>query len=920
MVFANTKHPYVSPGVLQTLKIRANLQLVKPVELSATLFTHNYERMSTPPLSHPYVPNFALRELYRRVFEHIQVEEGWADQVRELSKKGSVLYVLPNLNWLDFLALDYLTKRHNLPPLLFANDLGLWLLNPDGPNLRGTGLKNMLLPHRRSNPEERLRDAIESGGSAALFLKRPPGVLDLAAGATGGRGMREGDLLVRNLLAMQRSGDANIILLPLVFVWSKSPDKLATRPWDLLLGPRAWPTPTRALGQFAYNRNHASLRWGDEIEVGPLLEHSDDVTDRVLVRRITYMVLRRIERERRAVVGPTEKAPERVRAEILRSPRLHSVITDMAGDDPHLLRDKLAAASDMLKELQAVPNADIVKAVGVGLKWAFNRIYRGIEFDQADIDRVRKASREGAVILLPSHKSHIDYLVMSYFFYERNLMVPLIAAGDNLNFQPVGPIFRRCGAFFIRRSFKGDRLYAAVVDAYIRRLIRDGFPMELFLEGGRSRTGKLLEPKLGLLKMIVDSALAVPSQRAHFVPVSIGYERVVEADSYQHELTGGEKKKEEASDLLSAGEVLRHRYGRINLQFGSIMTLEDIAGELGIAPQEMGRPAKRRAVVTRLANRVMDEINRVTAVTPGALTAMALLSVPEKDVSERDVLEIAEVLLGYLLQLGARVSSAMLTSRNELRSQSIREALQMFVDAQLVERVDPADGKSTRYTLLDGKRLQLDTSKNIIIHFFVERGLIACSFDRDDQGNWQPTSLDLIVQRVLYLSKLFKHEFRFRADKPFDEIFEATVAGMVRDGHLKQDNGMLLPGTGQTRWTGEQWLSKYQAILRTFMEGYWVAAVSLDQLLTEPRTEKELLKIGLAVGHSLHLNQSLAGREAISKPLLANAYQSFTALGYLRVAAAKLEIAEAYQSHSALEEIAGVMHGFITGRHEVLPS
>lgn len=875
--------------------------------------------MSTPHLTHPYVPNFALRELYRRVFEHIQVEEGWAEQVRALSKKGAVLYVLPNLNWLDFLALDYLTKRHNLPPLLFANDLGLWLLNPDGPNLRGTGLKNMLLPHRRSNPEEQLRDAIESGGSAALFLKRPPGVLDLAAGATGGRGMREGDVLVRNLLAMQRSGAANIILLPLVFVWSKSPDKLTTRPWDLVLGPRAWPTPTRALGQFAYNRNHASLRWGDEIEVGPLLEKSDDVTDRVLVRRITYMVLRRIERERRAVVGPTEKAPERVRAEILRSPRLRHVISDMAGDNDQLLRDKHAAASDMLKELQAVPNADIVKAVGVGLKWAFNRIYRGIEYDPADIDRVRKASRDGAIILLPSHKSHIDYLVMSYFFYERNLMVPLIAAGDNLNFQPVGPIFRRCGAFFIRRSFKGDRLYAAVVDAYIRRLIRDGFPMELFLEGGRSRTGKLLEPKLGLLNMIVDAALAVPSQRAHFVPVSIGYERVVEADSYEHELSGGEKKKEEASDLLSAGEVLRHRYGRINLQFGSIMTLEDIAGELGLAPAEMQRPAKRRAVVTRLANRVMDEINRVTAVTPGALTAMALLSISEKEISEQKVLEVADILLGYLLQLGARVSSSMLSSRNKLRAQLIREALQMFIDAQLVERRSLADGTGALYTVIDNKRLQLDASKNLIIHFFVERGLIACSFDRDNQGNWLPTSGELIFQRVLYLSKLFKHEFRFRADALFEQIFEATIIDMVRDGHLQKDGDILRPGTGQNHWTGEQWLSQYQTILRTFVEGYWVAAVSLDQLLTEARTEKELVKIGLAVGHSLHANQRLANREAISKPLLANAYQSFTALGYLRTTASKIEIAEAYQSHGALEEIAEVMRGFITGRHEVLP-
>ena len=152
----------------------------------------------------------------------------------------------------------------------------------------------------------------------------------------------------------------------------------------------------------------------------------------------------------------------------------------------------------------------------------------------------------------------------------------MIAAGDNLSFFPLGPIFRRAGAFFIRRSFRGDRLYAAVVDAYVRRLIRDGYPIELFLEGGRSRTGKLLAPKFGLLNMVVDAALALPRNgRCYFVPVSIGYERVVETSSYERELTGGEKQRKKTPPASCARrEVLRHRYGRINVQFGQALTLE----------------------------------------------------------------------------------------------------------------------------------------------------------------------------------------------------------------------------------------------------------------------------------------------------------------------------------------------------------
>lgn len=877
---------------------------------------------STPPLTYPYVPNVALKALYEQVFQHIQVEEGWAEEVRSLSKEGSVLFVLPNLNWLDFLALDYLTKRHHLPLIRYANDLGLWVLNPHGPNVAGKGLMNMLLPHRRQNPEEQLRDAVENGGSAALFLKRPPSVLDVAAGATRGRGMREGDELVRSIFQMQRQKKVNIILLPLVFVWSKSPDKVGANPWDLLLGPRAWPTPARALGQFAYNRKHASLRWGEPIRVGKMLSESHDQNDEVLVRRITYMVLRRIERERRAVVGPAEKAAERVRAEIIRSPRLQSVITDLTDGSPRSLQEKNEAASEMLKELQARPNYDVLKGMGVALRWGFNKIYRGIEYDQADVDRLRQASRDGALILLPSHKSHIDYLVLSYFFYERNLMLPVIAAGDNLNFQPIGPIFRRCGAFFIRRSFKGDRLYAAVVDAYVRRLIRDGFPIELFLEGGRSRTGKLLEPKLGLLNMIVDAALGVPLQKVHFVPVSIGYERVIEADSYQRELAGAEKKKEEASDLLNASEVLRHRYGRINLQFGTIMTLEDIGADIGVNDEEMRRPAKRRAVVTRLGNRVMDEINRVTAVTPGALTATALLAEDERTIKESEVYEVCRRLLAVLRGMNARTSSTMLDRGGDIRYGSIRESLQMFVEAELLDMTEPSsadkDSEPT-YSIVESKRLQLDTSKNIIVHFFVERGLIAASFDRDSSGRFLETSIDTVRERVRWISKVFKHEFRFRADAPFEDIFEETLADLEREGHLSRSEGLIAPGPGRFEWSGDHWLRTYSSILTAFFEGYFVAARSMERLFGAPRTEKDLVKGGLSLGQSLYLSNELSRRESISKPVLLNAYQSFTELGYLRMRGGKIEVQEAYKSRDALDELCTTLKGYVTGNHPCPP-
>jgi glycerol-3-phosphate O-acyltransferase len=876
-------------------------------------------------LSPPYAPNALLGAVLKRVFTRIQVDPGWADQVRRLSETGSVLYVLPNLNWLDFLALDHLTKRHGLPPIRYVNDLGLWLLNPEGPTVRGMGLFNMLMPHRRQSTAAEFQRALERGGSACLFLKRPPSVIDATLGASGGRGLQEGDELVRAMLRVAGEEKKPIFVLPLVFLWSKSPDRLESSPVDFLLGPRAWPTPARALAQWMYNFKHVEMRMAQPIEVQDFLRTHADQSETVQVRRLVYMTLRRLERERRGMVGPAEKSPARIRAEILRSPRLRSVIADVAGPKLEDRVSKTEDAAKMLRELQATPSSDVIKGMGMALRWGFSRIYHGIDFVGEDVERVRNASRDGTLVLLPSHKSHIDYLVLSYFFYEHNLPVPLIAAGDNLNFQPVGPIFRRAGAFFIRRSFKGDRLYAAVVDAYVRRLIRDGYPIELFLEGGRSRTGKLLEPKFGMLNMIVDAVLAVPQQKVHFVPVSIGYERIIEAKSYQHELSGGEKKKEEATDLLSAGDVLRHRYGRINLQVGQILTLEDMANDLGFQASELGRPAKRRAAVMRLGNRVMDEINRVTAVTPGALTALTLLSSAETTLSEELILARAARLLAILIRLGARTTSSTTLGEANLRASSIREALQMFIEAELVVATpDASSAKGSRtpaagrnYRVIDDSRLELDTSKNIVIHFFVERALVASSLSYDEKGQVLPTDVDVLRTRVRYASRLFKHEFRFRADASFDTIFDSTLAVLLSDGHLAQNGTAIVPGPGELGSTGAEWLDFYRRTLRPFFEGYWLTTRALEHLLGTDLSEKELVKTTLGLGKQLLESGQIRLREAVSKPLIQNALHALSEMGYLRSRADKFELVGTYQDPDALRALAEQVEAFVSGQHRV---
>jgi glycerol-3-phosphate O-acyltransferase len=869
--------------------------------------------MSGRELTKIYEPNPLLEALYRRFFDRIQVDDAWAHQVKALCAQGPIVYVLRSLNVIDFLALDYLTKRHGLPRIRFVNDLGLWILNP-----LGKGWLNAILPDSMVTPADELEDALAHGGSAALFLKRPPGVLDVAAGATGGRGLKEGDELVRTLFELQRKREESILLLPQVFVWSRFPDTRGTEPLDVLIGPREWPSSARTIAQFLYNYQHVTLKLGDPIDLRAFLAESKELPDAVVVRRVTYAVLRRLERERRVITGPAEKPPERVRQEIVRSPRLRHVIDELA--DEHTDRYTLQArALQMLAELQATPERTTIKFLEVIFKRLFQRIYAGLEYDMADLNRLREAAKRGTLVLLPSHKSHIDYLILSYIFNAENLPLPLIAAGDNLNFFPIGGILRRGGGFFIRRSFRGDRLYAAVVDAYVRRLIRDGYPIELFLEGGRSRTGKLIPPKFGILSMIVDAALAVPELPSFFVPVSIGYERVIEGESYERELQGGEKQKEDAAGLLKSRDVLRHRYGRINMQVGQILTLPEVASELGLDLSSLS-PAKRRVLVTRLGNRVMDEINRVTAVTPGALTALVLLSHEQRGLSHADLINRSARLLDVARRLGARVSPALATASGMLRQESLREAAQLFSDADLVEMRFPDGlppnsseraGPFAVYSVVEGKRLILDTTKNIIVHFFVERALVALAVLA--LGPNQARRED-VRERVRELSRLFKFEFRFRADAPFVQIFQQTHDSMESLGELERRDEDVLPGPGRDGWSGAEWLAQYASILRNFVEGYRVAARSLVALLERPHTDKEMAKKALATGHHMFLDGEILRWEAVSKPIVSSAYSAFADLGYLVHRESKYHATPALASQGVVDDLEQRLVSFLPVR------
>jgi glycerol-3-phosphate O-acyltransferase len=850
-------------------------------------------------------PNALLAALYDRLFRHITVDPAWAEAVRHAQSRGTVVYVLRNLSFIDFFALDYLVKQLELPAIRFANDLGLWVLDP----MRGGGF-DALKPASFRDDASDLRRALGIGASAALFLKRPPSLLERSK-----RGRIEGDAFLRTLMEVQRQSDEPIILVPQTFIWSKSTGETSPAAVDAVLGPTEWPGRLRSIAQFLANYRNVTLRAGEPVDLREFLVDQggleSSTNDDTLVRRLTYMLLRRLERERRSIIGPQRKPADRMREDVMRSPKLRQVIADMAGEGEAAQETLRKRANQMLAKMEATLDMSGVAAFGAAFETAAKRMYSAVDIDFKGIERLRECAKDGVLVLLPSHKSHVDYIVMSWICYNHHLPVPLIAAGDNLSFFPMGLIFRRCGAFFIRRSFKGDRLYGAVVDAYLRRLIKDGSTLEFFVEGGRSRTGKLLPPKLGLLSMVVDGALANAGRPVYFCPISIGYERIVETDSFVRELVGGEKKEENVGNLLESADKVTGRYGRLDVQFGEPLTLEQIAQELGEGHADMSQlsPGKRRALVTRLAHRVTQRINEATSVLPGALVATVLLSHPRRGMGHAELLATAQRLTVWLGKRGARFGATLVRSPDalELSEAAITEALDLYAKSKLLEihRPDsvpggkggrPRAGEGAIYVVPPEARLSLEIAKNHIVHFFVARSLVACAIFASPS---LPTTVDALRDRVRALSRLFKHEFQFRADAPFEAIFDEELAALLADGLLeRQGDALRIPSD-----TASTELALFAALLRPFIEGYRVAARGLTLLLKSPLSTKELAKRCVPIGRRMFLAGEIECPEAVMTPLFETAVQSFVDQAYIQRQESKLVLVESFASQEAVKAI-----------------
>jgi len=371
-------------------------------------------------------------------------------------------------------------------------------------------------------------------------------------------------------------------------------------------------------------------------------------------RKIARVLRTHFRRIRAAVIGPDLSHRRTVVDSVLNAEPVRDAIAATAARENISPAKAWRKAHDMAMEVAADYSHPVVRSVSFLLSNFWNKLYDGIAMHH--FDKVRAAAPGHEVVYVPCHRSHADYLLLSYQLHQAGVVVPHIAAGVNLNLPVIGPVLRRGGAFFLRRSFKGNALYSVVFNEYLAQLIDRGVPIEYFIEGGRSRTGRLLAPRAGMLVMTVRAFLRAPRRPVLFQPVYIGYEKLMEGKSYVGELSGKAKEKESLIGLLRGLKVLRQRYGHVALNFGEPIELNPLLDAASpdwraASADPDAKPEWLNGVVDNLAEQIQVNINRAADVNPINLLALALLATPKHAMAESDLLAQLELMKALLEEL-----------------------------------------------------------------------------------------------------------------------------------------------------------------------------------------------------------------------------------------------------------------------------
>lgn len=742
------------------------------------------------------------------------------DPITELNLDSSkpILYVLPYNSQIDLMVVRSLCLKYHLP-------------DP----LTGIEINGKTVP-------------------SYIYIDKGPGIF-----ASYRQQTKAIEILRDYISAHQQNHDLDVQMLPVSVMFGRRPDKEGKKMPSLqVVGA------TYKLYKIIVSGRDCYTHFSRTVSFKTLqLDNNQDIS--TLARKLSRVARIHFAKQRTASVGPKLPVRQEMLNKLLHNPNISEAIQEEAKSKNINLDKAKKNALSILNEIAANFSYRMLRVTDFILTWAWHRLYQGLKVTNAD--PIRELAQNGhEIVYAPCHRSHMDYLLLSYVLYRQGLVPPHIAAGINLNFWPAGPIFRRLGAFFIRRSFRGNKLYTAVFREYLAELFIRGYSVEYFIEGGRSRTGRLLDPKTGMLTITVQTLLRGDSRPITIVPVYIGYEHVLEVATYANELRGAKKEKESLWRTIKAFFKLKKLgFGYVN--FGQPIPLNQFLNQHipnwrdEIEPTGSQRPHWLTPTTNLLAKEIMERINSSAAINAMNLCSSILLAADQCALTKVRLIEH----IGYLIKLLQKVPySDLVTIPNQTPEELFEHAKQMGKFIITTDEVGEMVGLTPEQAVL------MTYYRNNIQHLLIIPAIVARILLKHNRIS----SLE-VIEQVKLLFPLIKSElFLYHNDEQLTEYVNNIIATYAELNLINYSPDKLT--LNYLKISGLQLLaSSSKDILQRYMIAF--SLLQKDPSISRATLEKE----GRLIAERLSVLHGINAPEFFDKGVFSILVASLREQGYL---------------------------------------
>lgn len=661
--------------------------------------------------------------------------------------------------------------------------------------------------------------------------------------------------------------EQDIQIVPVAVFWGRSPDKERSflKIWSQSSGTLGGRLST--LFAVILNGRETAIRFSSPISLRQLIDEGKDTE--ITARKLSRVLRVHFRQVNATVLGPDLSHRSTLVHQIPRKPLVLEAIEEEM-ETKNISRKKAnSLALKYADEIAANMTHGAIRFLDVVLTWVWNKIYNGVNV--YNIERLQETNKDNEIIYVPCHRSHIDYLLLSYVLYHNGLQVPHIAAGINLNMPIVGPILRRGGAFFMRRTFKGNKLYAAVFDEYLHSVFSHGYSTEYFVEGGRSRTGRTLNPKAGMLAMTLRSYLRDSRKPIIFMPVYVGYEKVFESSSYQGELKGKKKKKEGLGSVFSSIRNMKRSFGKVRVTFGEPIKFDNLLDSEQPNWREQRsennfKPEWGPKIVNKLALEVATQINNAASVNPINMVAMGILATPHLSMD-------AQLLANQLDDYKRLLQSLPYTDLVEIPEGNGKDWIEYAENMGMVSIIKHSLGDIIQAD--DHQAVSLSYYRNNVFHIFAMPSLLASLF-----VNNREHALEEIQTLCKFLYPFFKAELFLRWElEELPEVITTWLEALVGLGLLDRQGDLYSrPAANSNEYVK---LSGIGSVAMQTQERYFLTLSLLTKVGSGQIDAKELEEQSAVLASRISVLHGISTPEFFDKNLFRTLIDLLTKQGLL---------------------------------------